>query len=33
MGLESERIIEGHDNQYAYFYLDAVSLKLAVEIE
>lgn len=32
MGLESERIIEGHDNQYAYFYLDAVSLKLAVEV-
>lgn len=27
MGLESERIIEGHDNQYAYFYLDGVSLK------
>lgn len=27
LGLESERIIEGHDNQYAYFYLDGVSLK------
>ena len=33
MGLESERIIEGHDNQYAYFYLDAVSLKEVVEVK
>jgi len=29
LGLVSERIIEGHDNQYAYFYLDGVSLKEA----
>ncbi|MEZ4806360.1 MAG: hypothetical protein R2815_02650 [Flavobacteriales bacterium] len=27
VGLESERLIEGTDNQYAYYYLDAVSLK------
>lgn len=36
LGLVSERIIEGHDNQYAYFYLDGVSLKEvrdAVEVE
>jgi len=26
-GLESRRIIEGHDNQYAYYYIDGVSLK------
>lgn len=29
LGLVSERIIEGHDNQYAFFYLDGVSLKEA----
>ena len=33
LGLESERIIEGHDNQYAYFYLDGVSLKEVVEVK
>lgn len=33
MGLESERIIEGHDNQYAYFYLDGVSLKVLPKVE
>jgi hypothetical protein len=27
VGLESETIIEGRDNRYAYYYLDAVSLK------
>ncbi len=27
VGLESERIIEGYDNRYAYYYLDSVSLK------
>ncbi|MEX1133009.1 MAG: hypothetical protein WEC15_07295 [Flavobacteriales bacterium] len=31
MGLVSESIIEGNDNQYAYFYLDGVSLKEAPE--
>jgi hypothetical protein len=33
LGLVSERIIEGPDNQYAYFYLDGVSLKEARDIE
>lgn len=33
LGLVSERIIEGHDNQYAYFYLDGVSLKEARDEE
>lgn len=31
LGLISERIIEGPDNQYAYFYLDGVSLKEVIE--
>jgi hypothetical protein len=27
VGMESERIIEGPDNRYAYYYVDAVSMK------
>lgn len=33
LGLVSERIIEGYDNQYAYFFLDGVSLKEVQEVE
>ncbi len=33
LGLVSERIIDGYDNQYAYFYLDGVSLKEARDEE
>jgi hypothetical protein len=27
VGLESQRIIEGYDNRYAYYYVDGISLK------
>jgi hypothetical protein len=30
VGGESERLIEGHDNQYAYYYIDGISLKEAL---
>jgi hypothetical protein len=33
LGLVSERIIEGNDNQYAYFYLDGVSVKEVKEVK
>ncbi len=31
VGMESENLIEGYDNRYAYYYIDAVSLKLVPE--
>ncbi len=31
VGLESQRLIEGYDNKYAYYYIDAISLKRVPE--
>lgn len=33
VGQESERLIEGADNQYAYYYIDGISLKEAPAVE
>ncbi|MDQ3100855.1 MAG: hypothetical protein M3R08_05675, partial [Bacteroidota bacterium] len=31
VGLESQRVIEGYDNRYAYYYIDSISLKRVPE--
>jgi hypothetical protein len=33
VGLETRNVVEGPDNQFAYYYIDAVSVKRAATVQ